>query len=405
MADTINTTDNIPRWLKKYQRLSWEPEILISGGMIFTLLQAPDLIFYIKDFAQRFHMAGTIQTVMVLSVGVAGLTTGFLLHLFLKAFWVSLIAFKFVFPKGINYERLNYDKAFVERIKRQSNLDEQITFIGKSAGLVFSISFGSFLLFIGITCYMIFLFFLANGLDYLGLPNGLILIGIIPAVFLLIDFVTLGILKRYEFISRLYSPLYSFFTPITLSFLYRNLYYTIISNVRRWKLLLFTLAFLMVTSVFSYRIISKSTYLDTYIHGHNFFNDYSPTLESSNYLDELKEGEKVVYGAIQSYVVTENYLRLFIRYSNHLDNTLGYLNEWKEVGREKQIESMSTFFNITIGDRSIDNPKWMFYIHPETEQLGWLGIISIKNLTPGDHSLTVYWDGHEEYLSIPFWKE
>ncbi|MFC2126740.1 hypothetical protein ACFLU5_18290, partial [Bacteroidota bacterium] len=271
----------------------------------------------------------------------------------------------------------------------------------------FALSFTFFLLNIGITCYMIFLVGIALILDYLKLPQVIVLFMAIPAILMYIDFITLGWLKRNEFIGKLYKPIYRLFAPITLSFLYRNQYYTLLTNIRKWKLLFFGFIFVLISSVFAIRIISKMLFLPTYVHAHNFYNVFSPSLDNLMYFDEIADGDKIYKAAIQSYVVKEDYIKLFVRYSNPIDYDLANKTDWEKLGKDEQIETLSNFFDLTIDEKIASSTEnWMFYIHPETRQLGLLNIIPIDNLPPGPHQLAVLWKEEKHlYVNIPFWKE
>ena len=51
---------NIPKWLKSLQENSWELELLISGGAIFSLFQITDLfIAWLDTFRMISPMLGT----------------------------------------------------------------------------------------------------------------------------------------------------------------------------------------------------------------------------------------------------------------------------------------------------------------------------------------------------------
>ena len=52
----------VPNWLKTLQENSWELELLISGGAVFTLVQAPDL------FQDRIMKINSIYNLAGISV-------------------------------------------------------------------------------------------------------------------------------------------------------------------------------------------------------------------------------------------------------------------------------------------------------------------------------------------------
>jgi hypothetical protein len=99
--DDGNLEYSIPKWLRKLQENSWEMELLISGGAIFSLFQLSDL--YV-DFISSLKMTNAIVGLGILSmVGMFSLkllTVGFITHLIFRAFWLALVCINYVFPNG-----------------------------------------------------------------------------------------------------------------------------------------------------------------------------------------------------------------------------------------------------------------------------------------------------------------
>jgi len=58
-----------------------------------------------------------------------------------------------------------------------------------------------------------------------------------------IDFLTMGYLRRFKVIAFIYWPIYRFFSFLTLSKYYRHIYYAIVTNLNRWWLFLFFFLF------------------------------------------------------------------------------------------------------------------------------------------------------------------
>ena len=127
--------------ISKIERFSWEPELLISGGLLFTLLQAPDYFLLLNEIITPYHILGTHIFLALLAFSVSTLTVGFITHLVLKGFWIAWISAKHSFPNGINFERLGFSNFFTQKSKQIPSIDDQIASLGKAAGLVFSLSF------------------------------------------------------------------------------------------------------------------------------------------------------------------------------------------------------------------------------------------------------------------------
>ncbi len=68
-----------PKWLKHLQENSWEAEILISGGAIFSLFQLVDLLIsFRQSLIETSQLFGTNEVLVVLVLILQGVTIGFL---------------------------------------------------------------------------------------------------------------------------------------------------------------------------------------------------------------------------------------------------------------------------------------------------------------------------------------
>ena len=86
-------------WIAKFKRISWEPEILISGGILFTLFQVQTALVQVHNYIYPMHIKESNVASAIIALSVSALTVGFSLHLITKAFWVALMAIKTVFLK------------------------------------------------------------------------------------------------------------------------------------------------------------------------------------------------------------------------------------------------------------------------------------------------------------------
>jgi hypothetical protein len=119
MTDKEN---KIPKWLKKIQEHSWELEILISGGAIFSLYQLSDVFL---DFSYTIEITSGFQTttpyiLFLCLFMIELLKIGFTSHLLIRAYWVSQISINLAFPNGIiDRRKLIRNSPF--KIKNYSN--------------------------------------------------------------------------------------------------------------------------------------------------------------------------------------------------------------------------------------------------------------------------------------------
>ena len=93
-----------PDWLEKLQSNSWQIEMLIAGGVVYTLYQLPS--YFKKYFIINYESVGLTDTLVVSFFFAYTLTRllliGFTINLSLRAVWVAYIGIYASFPDGIN---------------------------------------------------------------------------------------------------------------------------------------------------------------------------------------------------------------------------------------------------------------------------------------------------------------
>ncbi len=236
-----------PGWLQKLQQESWQAEILISGGAfiaIVGLLNTMDSFYSFLEYATKLNHGIVLLLTGGIGLAILFLAEGFLLHLILRGYWIGLIGLNYVFPKGINQEKLAFRGRFSTFIKGNSN-SPYLMKLDKLCSLVFAFTFFVIFSFAGFIIFIILSMLFSITATLIDLPNYIsIPLRVFATIFLLlgiivfIDFITFGRLKRTKWFSNVYYPIYYFMSRVTLSFLYRRLYYTIVSNIKPWYIIL-----------------------------------------------------------------------------------------------------------------------------------------------------------------------
>ncbi len=145
-----NNTKKLPEWLKNIQENSWELELLISGGAIFTLFQIADVLTNFTESAGIVaHLPGRSLFFMLGMLGIKILTLGFIMHLMLRAFWLCLVCINYVHPQGINKEKIKWKKPFKISIDDQEDLKGPIQKIDNASGTVMFLTIISTLIIFG----------------------------------------------------------------------------------------------------------------------------------------------------------------------------------------------------------------------------------------------------------------
>jgi hypothetical protein len=70
---------------KKWILVSWEPEILISGGLIISLINIQPFLNQVKFALSPLQIPGLASFLFILSSALGSLTIGFMLHLIVRA--------------------------------------------------------------------------------------------------------------------------------------------------------------------------------------------------------------------------------------------------------------------------------------------------------------------------------
>jgi len=424
--------------LKRLQEESWQLELLISGFAIFGLFTAlPNIELKVLDaqFSQQIY-SFVIYSILWASCKI--LIFNLLLHVLLRGLWIGALGLRYV-SGDIDYDSLKYSPKFTKYLKRRvGSFDKYIGTLENYCSVIFAISFLLIFYVLAITFTLVAIALIANYLlDSDDLPGWLskgvgitmMLFVVFGMFFTLIDFITLGFLKKKKWISRIYFPIYWVFSFITLSFLYRPLVYNFLDN-RFGKRLSFALVPFYILIALTQTIRYKTS---------NYFDSNSTSTEiianSSNYEDLLTEGQFIDDVAIQSKVITDAYVKVFVLFSENIEDRMYTYNQGLKPAEDKRgigtnmtfssngipfIESakkdslrreyLKTFNNIYYVkiDTTVYSPE--FIISENNKKLGFESYVPTKKLSEGKHILRVRRrtiqnqdTTYRNVATIPFW--
>lgn len=126
----------------------WELELLISGAVVFSLLQLPgwvdDQYARVRLIRESSTMLGLMMLYVYIKVSLYTLIIAFLTHLAARGYWVGLIGLESVYPRGINWDNTNYGpvttEVYRERLGRiQTHIDAADRFCSVLFPLAFSL--------------------------------------------------------------------------------------------------------------------------------------------------------------------------------------------------------------------------------------------------------------------------
>ncbi|WP_299363143.1 hypothetical protein [Winogradskyella sp.] len=424
--------------LQKLQEESWQLELLISGFAIFGLFTAFPQINITAKAAQNDEKLYFWIVLMVVLVSCAILIFNLMLHVVLRGLWIGALGLRYV-SGDIDYEELNYSQKFTSYLRKKvGSFDKYIAKLENYCSIIFAISFMLIFYVLAFTFTIIVLviivkLFLENETKIISNDTLSHWIGVPLVVFIVLgmfmtffDFLTLGWLKKKKWLSKIYFPVYWVFSKITLSFLYRPLVYNFLDNKfgRRISMALVPIYILILVGT------SLSYKTSNYFNGDLSSN--SIIASNSNYESMLGEDDFIEDVAIDSKVITNNHLKVFMVLYDDFDDYVFSFNKglepekdirgldsdiiimntisWKKRDslRKAYMKTLNEVFTVRID--SIDYNSEFIVSKSQKKQKGFETYVSLKNLEEGKHLLKVLRKRIRKkdtqrvrYATIPFW--
>jgi hypothetical protein len=435
----------LTQWLELLQQESWQLELIITGFAIFLVgsLHEPLMSFvnHIKVVSQGVENNFALSVPFAILLGAwFFLLVNLIFHVILRGLWISTIGLRYVSGE-IDFDELNFHPRFDRFIRKKTlSYDEYIERLEKFCSVVFALTFMIIFMIIALGLYFTGLYILIDlfaqeFIDSFS-PKAADVISIILAILwnvggllFLIDFVTLGWLKRKNWAAKVYYPIYRFFSFITLAFIYRPIYYNLIDNRFSKKIAYFLVPYVILA------VIVSSISTD--------FHPYFPNSQSRdnnyfthNFYDDLRDDKEAVINlaSIPSKYLNNRYLELFVGYKSRthdkviqkicpdlkpLVNTGMKVTAVQlsinpdEIGSpDTALTCISQLYKIYVNDSLFEAPKYRFYSNPAHGEKGVLTILDLNYLERGEQLLKIetqairkdslYW---RDWAEFPFWVE
>lgn len=246
---TPRTDSQIDDWLKKLERESWQLELLVSAFTIFLLIGATvqyDEFLTDLQFRYNFNETGLVIGfifLILLKQALFALTICLVAHLMLRGFWIGTIGLRSV-QSSVDFDGLKYSELFTRKLKKKViSLDQLVIRLDEICSVIFSfafliiftlVAFGLYVGFLGALGFLISSLsdMTPDGWDkWIAICGGILfMLALISGLIYLIDFFTLGFFKKFKWVSKIYYPIYFFFSYVTLAILSRSIYYYMISK-------------------------------------------------------------------------------------------------------------------------------------------------------------------------------
>lgn len=426
MSEPKSPKSQLPRWLKRTQEGSWEPEILISGIVLLALTQVPRLLdelhYWLEERTSMFFFyTSSVDDIVfdTLKLSTRWLVAGLIIHLVLRSLWISYVGLSFAFPKGIQLDKLKMQPWFQNRLSKLSNFEGGIIRLENLCSSIYataflfvmaSVSLGLYLTFtliVGIIIATLFpeFAYVDNVIDQL-----LAAFSLVFAVPYLIDFLTLGWVKRLPYFWWVYRYIYRFMGVITLAPVYRGIYYGLITNISRWKFVSLLVGYMVLTFV-----LVKPNFKFPGTTPSVFVKNLGLSSIDGYYRDQPAERYSA-WAHIQSAQVTDGTLHVFLPHKRQYEAKIlalcdehlkakGILDTF-EIEDNRNLACLTSVYSFYIDGKEL--PASRFFMR-ELEQTGQLGLetwIDIAHLPRGAYALEVkvniYNPAGETAAIIPF---
>ncbi|WGH74087.1 hypothetical protein P8625_08120 [Tenacibaculum tangerinum] len=418
-------------WLQRLKEESWEAELLVSAIAIYGSFKLFDIIGWTANFfinvlnPSQYYIGYFITFFGLLAISI--LASMFVIHFFLRAYWVGLVGLNSVFP-DYSIEDSAYSKIYTEKILSiLPKLKDSIQKVDELCSVIFSVAF-TFLLMYGYIAIFSSLYLLLFNLLSEYVNNFILLI---PAFLIVGSLILQSIItaisnlkknKEKEKLQILNFKIVRFVSMVSFGPFYKSILQVSMifgSNFKKKKslaylMLLFLVSGIIVTSVqiqktnIFYLIISTK---------HKFFNEHKTYADY--YKDDNKSNSFLLAPEIESSKIDSNVLEIFIpifKYEEKIrEEFCGAFEkdskDSKLVQREKEAVYLSECYKkyhaLSIDGEKIAVDFIRYHNHPRTHQKGLLGYVNIKNIADGLHEIKVEKKGQEyNFLewTIPFYK-
>ncbi|HAA10263.1 MAG TPA: hypothetical protein DCE41_00670 [Cytophagales bacterium] len=419
-----------PKWLHDLQQRSWEPEILLSGIVLYGMFRVPDML---DEFLAYFKLniygnSQDIDNLISLSkFGIYWLITGLVLHLICRGIWIGMVGLSYTFPRGIVSENLKYQEKFREKTEKTADFERVITRLDKISSALFSLSFLLFMSLLGGYMYVLLLvilpistlFFVTNfdiSAEQLKILTAWVYLCLTVGIIGLIDFISLGYFRRFKYVARVLWPIHRVVSWITLARFYRPIYYGFASNISRWKFFLLLLVF-SVGSVFGALSTATASRTGDLYSRITYWVESQGSAVSPQYYTDQMQGQPSLRAHIPSDIIEGDVLRLFVvanvLYKTYLDEHLSQDSLQLAHPEATSVEllqlTIKEFITVTLDGEVQPIDNWYFHYHQTAGQRGYLAYLDISQLPRGMHHVNVYLGTYapdnEAVVEIPFFRD
>ncbi len=404
-------------WLQKLKEESWEAELLVSAIAIFGTFKLLGVIDWITNtfidllYPEQYLIGYVIVFFGLFAISI--LASMFVIHFFLRAYWIGLVGLNSVFP-DYGIEDSIYSKIYTEKIinllpKLKSSIEE----VDELCSVIFSAAFTFLLMYTYMGFFSSIYILLYNTLaDYI--PSYILLIPLILLFFLFIFQIVFSIYANLKsnkekkkvqiFLFRImkflsiimYGPLYKSILQVSMIFS---------SNFKKKK----RLSYLMIVFLFSGSFVAiyqiEQTNIPYLISYKKYFS--STKLQANFYEVNNTKNTYLLTPEIESDILKNTIVKVFIPLFTHEKKIRKNICEFEKENITKQeedlllLECYNQYLSIFVNNTKIAS-DFLRYTHPRTKQFGVITYIKLNNLDFGKNNITIK-KGSGVTWKIPFY--
>lgn len=414
------------KWLQRLKDESWEAELLVSAIAIFGTVQLFNLIDwvtnkYIDLLPIEQYMYGYFIVFMGL-LAVSILVSMFVIHFFLRAYWIGLVGLNSVFPE-YGLEDSAYSKIYTEKILEiLPRQEDTIQKVDELCSVIFSAAFTILLIYAYLAVSMSMYILIYNVLlEYV--PSNILLIpAILIGVLLVVQtmFGIVGNLKRFKNNVAVQTWMFKVVrvgSMVTYGPLYKNLLQVSMvfgSNFKKKKSLvaLVLLFFISGMCVAVVKVIDTNIF---YLIKQDVY--YTDQMHLSYYHEQNPDNSFLITPQIQSEIIESKPVKLFIPvFSNEsqyqmekcgsfMDDENLPRDENKMKSRRFNLECYDKYHTVKLNGQTLSIDFLKKY-HQTSEQFGIVGFIDKERLLKGKNTIEVtktLGDVRKYHWTIPFY--
>ena len=416
-------------WLQRLKDESWEAELLVSAIAIFGTFQLFGAIDWVTNKLINIlnpsqYLAG-YGIVFIGLFAICILASMFVIHFFLRAYWIGLVGLNSVFP-DYSIEDSVYSKIYTEKmLSILPKLADSIKKVDELCSVIFSAAF-TFLLMYSYMAFLASVYLVLFNLLSSYIPTTILLIPLVLFAIVLIGQLVIAFIanlkgnKEKEKLQILSFKVAKFGSILMLGPLYRSvLQVTMIfgSNFKKNKALAYLmLSFLITGMPLAIYQLDKSNI--PYLIRTGIGIEADATRVNSNYYESRNiDNTFLLTPEIKSDIIKTNIVKIFIPIFDNEEKMRAstcetYVedkNKTKaEQRKEAQLNSLNCYHKyntVYVNDEKIA-VDYLKYTHHRTKQFGIIGYVSIPNLKFGRNVITVkkeYDANNNQEWSIPFY--